>query len=96
MFAVPGFNGAPVSVEPVAGELVEPWVLLARVECEVVRRTPYAAADQRRDLVSPVGSAEVIPPLPLGAERDPEPLPIRADAESVGVLAVTLAVALDD
>jgi hypothetical protein len=64
-----------VALEPVAGELVTPRVLLAGIELEGIRRSPYAAADQAGDLVAPVGGADVVPAVALGAQRDPVALP---------------------
>src|SRR5450755_3922347 len=94
--AVDASHRAPVALEPVAGELVKAGVLLARVELERVRRSPYAATDQRCDLVAPVGCSKVVPAFALGTKRHPVALPVGADPQAVGVLPVALAVALDD
>src|SRR5690349_7511687 len=87
---------APVALQPVAGELVKARVLIAGIKFEGVRRPPGAAADQAGDLVAPIGGAHVVPTLALGAERDPVALSEGADSQAVCVLAVALAVALDD
>ena len=85
-----------VALEPVARELMKAGVLLARVELECVRWAPGAAADQRCDLVAPVGCAHVVPAFSFGAERDPVARSIGADSQAVDVLAVAFAIALDD
>jgi hypothetical protein len=61
-------HGSSVALEPVACELVEAGVLLARIELERVRRAPGATADEGRDLVASIRGADVVPAFALGAK----------------------------
>jgi hypothetical protein len=71
-------------------------VLLARIELEGVRRPPGSTADEGGDLVPAILGTDVVPALALGPKRDPVAFAVGADAQTIGVLPVALAVALDD